>query len=375
LDLQLCARRACSRYFHPWATIKPKLIPKRVAILTTVLALFAFNASAFAEYQYERALKGKALVEGLGFEGAVTVFDETPRMFRRLGHPNTFPRFPLWYFYEAGDYKITVNAEYRDGRFQVKSIQYSNDRQRRFVTDQGIRLRDPVQRIIDLYGEPDAQPTVNTVKKTNGRALSYRTRGITFHVGKASTVIGITVFRTVRDESEEDAIKPGENEPVKDTGDAPVHVVKPNPERLIKPAALGLSLILPEGWSSVLPLTEKGGTYAEKAGRLSLNIIACRDCKDSIEQRVAEFEKQRPNNRIPEAQRWLSEEAAGARNAAKVYMGLFVENSDNRPTWLVALQSGQNVVLVSLVAKKKEPLVPKLQRHVVSILKQLRLVP
>ena len=141
-DLLQCALKPYYHCFLRWETRIRKPILRRVIISFLLLVVLTGSSTAFADFQYERALKGKTLVEGLGFEGGLTVFDDTPRMFRRLGHPTTLPRFPLWYFYDAGSYKITVKAAYIGGRFQVKSIQYSGDRQRRFATNQGIRLGD-----------------------------------------------------------------------------------------------------------------------------------------------------------------------------------------------------------------------------------------
>ncbi|HIA00370.1 MAG TPA: hypothetical protein EYN66_00375 [Myxococcales bacterium] len=370
-----CALKVYFHCFQQQVRTIRKPTPKRVAILAGALVLLIGSSTAFAEFQYERAFKGKTLVEGLGFEGALTVFDDTPRMFRRLGHPNTLARFPLWYFYDAGQYKVTVNAEYVAGRFQVRSIQYSGDRRRRFVTNQGIRLGDSVQKIIDVYGEPDTKAVVNSVQKVKGRTLSYKARGIAFNVGKVSRVIAINVFRPERLQVESvEAAAPKKGAGIVDT-DAPIHLIKPDLERLLKLEDLGLSLQLPEEWTPVVPLTESGGSYAEKAGRLSLNISVCKACGKSILEKVTEFEKQRPSNRVPENLRWLVEDLAAVRNAERVYMGLYMDTGDNRPTWLVALQKGRKVVLVALSVKSKKPLVSSLQRNVISFLKGVKLIP
>lgn len=108
------------------------------------------DTTAFAPYA--GALHSRPMVEGLGFEGALTVFDEVRRMHRKLGKPSK--RSDLYYRYEGGGFILEVFGRYEAGRFEIARIRYSGDKRRRIRTDTGFRLGDPISQVLDAHGPP-----------------------------------------------------------------------------------------------------------------------------------------------------------------------------------------------------------------------------
>ncbi len=342
-----CVRRSFSTRSH-----RRPVIGGLAPILSLVVLLAA--GTAVATPRYEKAVNGKALVAGLGFEGVLTVFDETPRMFTSLGQPRQRPEYKLWYFYEGGKIDLVVRAEFHDGRFLVRSMRASG-RPGALRTARGITLGQPASRAVAVYGEPDEQKP--------GR-LTYHSRGIAFLLGKTGAIIGIEVSRP----SLGGAPDPREEKP-------PVRTPDPVPAAPAVPTItdLGLSIPTPDSWVQAGEPTLELQELMGDGGAVRVRVEVCRDCSERLGEQIKHFESARTPNVIPRAvrdvdRRWL--EAIGADAG---YLGRYAEGDVIE--WLLALRRGRRAWMVSIQLDTSRPLSQAILSDVARALAGVRLPP
>ncbi len=355
--------RQTRRSFFPFE--RKGFNPSIVWCVTAVLALGVVGpGSASAAGLYERALYGKPLVEGLGFEGVLTIFDETPRMFRSLGRkPMRSADKPHHYRYASGAFLLTVQAEYRDGRFMVDTIQYSRDPGRNIATARGIRLQDPVGRVVDEYGNPD---------QVDGNEHFYRRLGVSFSLDEGNRVVAIAVFRP------EDAIVGPESEVTEKTiftgGEAKVSSGAEN-ALLDAPGQLGVRLTLGPDWRLMGHPTSRDLTALGWEGRVMLRLVRCRRCGKRVSRTMKLLEGIAGPNMLAPRFRSMDREAllrvGGEAGLLGVYSGLL----GGRTAWLMAVKKRSDWLLLVMTGVDAEHLTSEAQRGIVDILKGIQLLP
>jgi len=335
----------------------------QAALLTVVLL---FTPAAQAIDKYERAIQTKKLVEGLGFEGVLTVFDETPRMYNMLGDPRRDLKHPGWYFYDsdASPVSIAVFAEYREQRFFIKSIQYGGEPGRGVVTNTGIRLGDPISKVTQANGDAES---------VRGNQYIYASRGVTYFVGRKSTIIAIQVFR------------PGPKAPT--TSDVPPALRnRPGPETpglpgvtpavaKVRPLGLldaGLSLPMPSEWTPVGTLTREHMRFRGADGAVTLDVKACVGCAAKLGDKVREFEGARSENQIPVPLRDVDRRWLTRMNAETGYVGLYL--SEARREWLIAIRKDKRAWMVTVVLDTARPLSQATVRDVAAAIAGVRIM-
>lgn len=331
-----------------------------------VLLMVMVPSIALAQDYVDR-VRGKRISEGVGIEGVITVFDETPRMFSSLGSPRTEVRYPLWYFYDDGDFKLTLRAEYTREKFMVRTIEYSDDRgqARALRTGEGITLGDPVTRVIEVYG---AAPEVNA------GAHRYPAWGVSFKVGgKPAAVTSITVFRPngapVRRRTP--LVAPSPPKPV--VAPAPAQPTpRPTPRG---PAELGLDLPPSPAWRPVGEVTLTHGVFQSADGALELIVDVCSTCAGGADATVVEALTKRygPNRLSPVQTRPPRAEVLrlGARRA---YLARYGAPFQRGTAWAYVLagRRGHLQAVLRLVATR--PTAAQLS-GLVAVLRGLRLSP
>ena len=357
-----------------------------------LLILALFVASAAGASDYTLAVKDKSLVEGLGFEGALTVYDETPRLYRNLGQPVKRPDFPLWYFYNTGSFHVTVRAEYTDGRFLIRSIQLSGKSDGAPRTNQGIRLGDPLSRLHESHGPAEV---------IDGADHTYPSRGVTFHMDTNSSIVGITVYRPVRGARAKPQPRgPDLKLPVAPTAarllvvarvaadetsrpqSAPVGAVLAAPAEdhalaVYTPTALdgdgglarlGIALAIPGTWRQEKLIAQ----WRSLDLRGSVGVVACQECAGTLGDRIRAFEKTQPQNLIDEALRNVGHASLSRMGAESAYLGRY-ETAD-KATWLVALRRADRGWLVKLEVDRRTPLDQEAMGAIATLLKSVKLL-
>jgi hypothetical protein len=323
-DLRLSAPR-CS-----WSRV-----PAAIRSVLAVVAIIATLAGpAGAAQPYEDAVRGKPLVEGLGFEGVLTVFDQTPRMFRTLGQPLQRAQFALWYFYEGGELELVVRAEYHDGKYLVRSIR-ATGRPGAVVSGKGIKLGDPASRVIAVHGPPESRPAGKLV---------YAARGAIFYIGKANMVIGIEVSRPGLSPDKE--AQPEVTPPVGTPNEVPV-------ERVPTMADLGIAVPTPGSWVQAGEPTLDVQEMMGDGGAIRLRVEACRDCASKLGDRITRLETTRTTNEVPAALRDVDRAWLERLGAEAGYVGRYEDGSIRE--WLVALRRGRRAWIVTLRLDLSKP--------------------
>ncbi|MFT5430479.1 MAG: hypothetical protein ACI9OJ_001154 [Myxococcota bacterium] len=325
----------------------------RNSIIVMLLSVTVLAAAPAHARSYDEVIRGKTLVEGLGFEGVLTVYDETTRMFKTLGQPREDPKYPEWYFYDFGTAKLTVRAKYTDGKFLITFIRYARDENASVATNSGIRLGESAARIMARLGEPE---------KRGARSLEYPGRGVTYHIGKRSEVIGVTVYRPSKQVTSPD-------------GAPPIPAAKPVKTERAPLGELGLEVALGPRWSKPV-LNGTSGASVALGGVAKLTVITTCDgdeCRDIIQQGVQDIESDLGANRLEEKHRLLEGDGAAARGADKVYVGRYSKFVGGRSTWLFALTRGTRYVVATLAVTSDDLSQPEIA-HVAEALSSLGLV-
>lgn len=304
-----------------------------ILALASFWVVLAAPRDARAAAQYVAAVRGKALVEGLGFEGVLTVFDETPRMYRTLGQPRTYAEYPLWYFYDSGTFKVTIQAEWRNERFLVKSIRYTGDPARSIASNQGIRLGDPIGRVVEANGEAEL---------VRGSDFIYASRGVTYHIGTQSTVIGVTVYRP-----HFKPLAPEVSPPVAEPGQEPSPTSDPPAApRVSGLDAFGVAVPLEGGWTPDGEVSSASGRFLGAAGKMVLAVRRCGECAADLGAMIREVEQRQSPNRVPQAHRDVPQERLQVYGADAAYLGRY--DTQTGFLWLIGLRRGQAAWLLTL---------------------------
>ena len=355
--------RQTRRSFFPFET---KGSNSRIILCATaMLALGVLcPCSASAAGLYERALHGKPLVEGLGFEGVLTIFDETPRMFRSLGcNPLRSADKPHHYRYASGAFLLTVQAEYQDGRFLVDTIQYSRDPGRNIATARGIRLQDPVGRVVDEYGNPD---------QVDGNHHIYRQLGVSFSLDEGKRVVSISVFRP-KDSVREPVSKPTERTiPIVGEGKVVPSVGRGLPDA---PARLGVRLTLGSDWRLVGRPTSSEFTALGWEGRVMLRLVRCRRCGDRVSRTMKFLEGVAGANMLAPRLRSMDRDALQRVGVEAGLIGVYSGLAGGRTVWFMAVKRRPHWLLVVMTGVDAEHLTSDAQRGIVDVLKGFQLLP
>ena len=302
------------------------------------------------------AVRGRTLTEGVGIEGVLTVFDETPRMYRSLGDPRRDQRYPLWYFYDQGPFRLTVRAAVKDGRFLIQSILYTGDNgtPKALVTSRGIRLGAHIDQVIEIYGKPGSRTP---------QELRYPGAGVVFHMGKRGDVIGITVERPTGKTPNmpgRHATKPhpvpeqAKPEELHATPAPPL--VAPSPPKPTGLADLGLMVPHTSAWKPAAPLTASGGKLTAAGGVVELAIWTCTGCAEQLVERVRAFEKEMDSpNRIPKELTDLDRRSLERVGAERGYVGRYVPVGGGRLVWLLAYQQKERSHMLVLSLRTDQP--------------------
>ncbi|MEC8023148.1 MAG: hypothetical protein VX223_04395 [Myxococcota bacterium] len=310
---------------------------------------------AEAQSPYIAALRSRPLVEGLGFEGALTVFDEIKRMHRKLGKPTV--RADLYYRYEGSGYVLEVFGRYEEGRFEVAKIHYSDDEERRIRTDTGFRLGDPISRVLEHHGTPDS---------VEDGAYIWDSKGVTYHIGPSGTVNGITVFRP------------------KTRGDTPrlPSVAKPYRSR---PAAVrdgtppvmtlaDIQLSIPlGGWQVTTPVTESGAVFVSKDEVATIDISTCVNCEQVIIDAARDREERLGVNLLKKDQRQIRGKDARDFGVDLGYLGVYRNSRTATVSWLWALRSQGRSWLITLSVRADRPHHPDIGKAL-RVIQELRVV-
>ena len=337
--------------------LRPNLSRNVVTIWASVFVMGLVCLDATAA-QYERALEDKVLTEGLGFEGVLTVYDETPRMFRSLGRdPIRSQKKGLEYTYNSGGFHVVVSAEYQDGRFVIQKIQYSNDKQRRLRTERGIRLMDVGARVTDEYGDAGVRQE---------RLLTYRDRGISFRLDENNRVIEIAVFRPVKRPQQPD-----------DEADAPVVVETSKSARssTVNPGPLELSWSPGKEWRVLRESRNKGFSATTNDGKLFVRVVSCSNCATAIRRTKRLLEactrwRAPPSDRLPTPIDWLKEFGADAGS-----IDVYPQFMGDRKAWFLTLKRDQRWTQVLITTSSVEHLAANVQHQLLSVFRGIRLSP
>lgn len=306
--------------------------------------LFTASAASAQPISYEQAVLDKPLVEGLGFEGAITVFDKTIRMFNNLGEPKKYPEYPLWYFYDTASFKLTIRGVFEANEYMVKSIRYSADKARRLKTARGARLGDPAEQIEKLYGKAEV---------ARAGELVYPSMGVTFYLDKSAVVTAIQVYRpSVRAPTP----GPAPQKPVEKPRTEPLAkpTVEPAAPRAATPADYGLDLPLPAAWTITGKPTPTHLVIASPRGVARVEVEACLDCAGSLRDMIVAFEKDHGANAVPEALRNIQTDRLERLRAESGYYGLF-HGKPSQTTWLVVLRKGNRAWRLTFELKLNVP--------------------
>ncbi len=282
------------------------------------------------------------LIEGLGYEGILTVYDETPRMYRRLGTPRTDPKRPLWYFYDSGPFRLVVRAEYRDSRFFVASIQAAGGERGRIVTNSGVRSGDPLRKVIDTHGEPE---------RIEGQDYVYESRGVTYNVGKDSTIVGIVVYRP-KGPGAKTVPPPATPVDEKEGPSTLAELFKPAAPSTPQPADLGVEIPLSDRFKPFGEATAAGAAWTARG--VTVRASVCTDCALELAVTVRSYEAALPENRIPPALR-AGDDADRTRTGAELtYFGFYPGPAGEDPVWLVAIRKGLRSVMITISVRTAE---------------------
>jgi hypothetical protein len=342
------------------ATYRQSSLRVWIKALLILCLLMGIGFGAEARSPYATALESRRLVEGLGFEGAITVFDEVKRMHRRLGAPSH--RSDLYYRYEGGGFQLEIFGAYRESRFEVIRIRYSDDEERRVRTDTGFRLGDPISRILEQHGVPD-------VREEN--RYTWNKLGVTYAVGDASTVTAITVFRPTEAQvtkTEVPTVEAQPKEPPVTEGDKSAKSSK-----VLTLADLGLSAPL-GGWRLLSALTNEGGTFETQDGLARFDISACRNCSEAIIEAAKDREAKLGTNRLPVSRRKLSGSEASGFGVDRGYLGVYFNRPERTQTWLWALLTKDSGYIITLSVQMRQTLAVNIE-PILRVISELKVVP
>lgn len=319
----------------------------------------------------------RPLTEGVGVEGVLTVYDETPRMFRSLGEPTRAGGGK--YVYEGVGMKLVIAADYREGKFPITAITASGT-DTRVRTGSGVRLGDEPAQVIAVLGEPTTQSETELAYPGLGVAFTLaKPKGAASNAKAGSprrVVAGITITRP-DPTLQVAAPAPG----------APVVAVAPEPK---VPAALplgeslasfGVDLVLGKRWTkdaATEPFAPgaNAARYALDGSAATLRVDACADCQAAVEERVRAREAALGPNRLTDGARRFDERMKELVQADDGYAGVYGPPILGRSTWLLALRRGARTVLIELELSPSAGSNVMLDSlsEVVGLLRSLRLV-
>ena len=303
------------------------------------------DTTAFAPYA--GALHARPMVEGLGFEGALTVFDEVRRMHRKLGKPSK--RSDLYYRYEGGGFILEVFGRYEAGRFEIARIRYSGDERRRIRTDTGFRLGDPISQVLDSHGPPDSSA---------GGTYVWTARGVTYEVGTTATISAITVYRPIAVSPSdkrtqlvalETAPSVSPSAPSNNSEGAAAPLVLDTAPTLTL-ADIGISIPL-STWTTTTPLTHTGAAFSTPEGIAVLDISTCTSCDQVIIDAASDREKRLGNNVLLPSDRQPDRASLARLGADRAYVGVYHSLSKDETTWMWALRAGQRSWLITMTVR------------------------
>lgn len=325
----------------------------------------------------DAALIERPLTEGVGLEGVLTIYDETPRMFRSLGEPTRAGGGK--YVYEGAGIKLVIAADYRDGKFPITAITASgsDDRVR---TGTGVRLGDEPAQVVAVLGEPTSR---------TDSELGYPGLGVTFTLGKPKgapsnakagsprrVVTAITITRpelTIQAAAPEPGVPP-----IPPAPETKVPAVLTSGETLVP---FGVDLVLGKRWTkdaATEPFAPGAvaARFALDRSAATLRVDACADCQAAVEERVRTREGELGPNRLTDGARRFDDRMKELVQADDGYAGVYGPPILGRTTWVLALRRGARTVLIELELSPKagSDLVLDSLSEVVGLLRSLRLV-
>ena len=212
-----------------------------------------------------------------------------------------------------------------------------------------------------IYGEPQKG---NLTRSEAVRNFKYPARGISFHVGKNGVIESISVYRPLGKTA-----KPGEGLTRKPEN----KIIQSDKSKLLKLSDLGVELPLPASWTTVVPMTEKGGSFAPPSGHMSLSVHVCLECEESLRQHVTRLTTKLSPNQIPKALRGLGDEELKRRNAQSSYLGLHSVPSSTSVTWIIALSRDKLRVAMVIRVKNGSRISQGQKREIVRLFRELKL--
>jgi hypothetical protein len=326
----------------------------RIASFAVILPCVLFVASSSHAVDLDAMLIERPLAEGLGIEGVLTIWDETPRMYTSLGEPTK--KGATKYVYEGRRVTLIVESTFTaDKRYAVSSIGVRG-RDERVRSGAGVHLGDSEERVIAILGQPGARPPGQ---------LSYPQMGVDFTLAKgkgdsAPVVVGIDVHRAAIDAAEPPAPAPAA---------APAPAPDTAPPRLDFTLA-HLSMPLTERWVAQKPLTLTGGVVLTASGTARVEVSLCFDCSPAVEKLVQDKESALGPNRLSAEKRSLDAAARTAMGVDDGYAALYGPVAGVTPTWLLALRKAERTWLITISVLA--PAEPEVLADLVQILRQVR---
>lgn len=351
--------------------------------LGATVLLLSWSAAAI---DFERIALETPLTPGVGLEGALTIYDETPRMFRSLGQPTRSGGGK--YVYEGTRATIVIEASYEQGRFPIRSLTVLG-RDPRLHTPEGAAAGDEPTRVASLYGPPAEESDTR---------LRYPALGLELMLGPGEAnpenpaagaprrvVTGFVIRRAELDEAPSEV--PGEvpSEPPGTPAVEPAAPGEPTPSPAVVPAVVpaesgvsfhvaGLALSLGPRWRTERLVDRAGGVARAREGGGTVSVERCERCEKAVEDKVKALEAQLGPNRLPAARQTLDDDFRKAVGADSGYAAVYGAVGGTTPTWVLALRRGVVTWLVVISLTSLEPS-PDLTADVLGALRGLALVP
>jgi len=173
--------------------------------------------------KYSEILTGEELVEGVGFPGIITVYNDLGKMYKLFGKPWENPEEPNTFYYHGGSFVFSYKTKKNilTNEPIIDMIGYCDDKNETIHTKRGIGIGDGFREVVETYGK-EYEEIENIIK--------YNNLGVAFLLSDDKKVDEIVVFRI--------------NEPLL----PPWHLPQPGKPKLTKKKFLGIEMGIPDDW-------------------------------------------------------------------------------------------------------------------------------